>query len=98
MSPTPIRPASSTAMHSFSILGSGHLLPKQPPHPPQHTIFLRIVRMILTRDLEYRREVLRVCVNRIPYPLCDLPTMDVSKSCLHSIAGIYFIMAVDVHA
>lgn len=48
------------------------LLPEQPPHPPQHTILLWVIRMILGRDLQQRRESLRVAIHSGSDPVCDL--------------------------
>ncbi len=50
------------------------LLPEQPPHPPQDTIFLRIIRVILARNLQKRRKRFRICFDLMPYPLRNLPT------------------------
>lgn len=45
---------------------------KQFPHPPQHAILLRIVGVLLGRDLQQRRESRRVTIDAMPDALRDL--------------------------
>lgn len=49
-----------------------YLLSKQPSDPPQDTVLLRIVWMVLTWYLQNGRKSLSIGVNSIPYPFCNL--------------------------
>lgn len=49
-----------------------HLLSKEPAHPLQHTILLRVVRVVLGRDLKQRGESGRVRLDAVSYLLGDL--------------------------
>jgi hypothetical protein len=51
---------------------SSHLLPKQPPHPLQHAILLRVVRMVLARYLEQARKRSRVALDAVAYLVGDV--------------------------
>ena len=48
------------------------LLAKQPPHALEHTIFLRIVRMVFAGDLEDCGEWIGECVDAVSDSFCDL--------------------------
>lgn len=48
------------------------LLSKQLPNPLHHTILLRVVRVVFTRDLKHRWERFAECVDFASYPFCDL--------------------------
>lgn len=49
-----------------------YLLAKQPPHPLQNTVLLRVVRVVLGGYLEQRGESSRVCLDTVSYPLCNV--------------------------
>jgi len=69
--PVHIYPLLTAHDHSFTFSprSKPNLLPKQPPHPFQHTILLRIVWMILTRYLEQTRKRSGVALDAMPYLL-----------------------------
>ena len=48
------------------------LLPKQPPHSLEHTILLRIIRMLLTGYLQYSRESIRIRIHPMSDPFRNL--------------------------
>ncbi len=48
------------------------LLPKQPPHTPQHTVLLGVVGVLFTRDLEDGGEGGCVGVDTVADAFCDL--------------------------
>ena len=48
------------------------LLAKQPPHALEHTVFLRVVRVVFAGDLEDGGEGIGECVDAVPDSFCDL--------------------------
>lgn len=52
-----------------------HLLPKQPPHTPQHAVLLGVVGVLFTRDLEDGGEGGCVGVDAVADAFCDLWTV-----------------------
>jgi hypothetical protein len=58
--------------HTNSLPLHDSLLSKQPPHPLQHTILLRIVRVVLTWDLEQGGKRCGVALHTVSYLLSDV--------------------------
>ena len=71
-SPSPISSPPRFPLYPSQLLNLNYSFPKQPPHPLQHTILLRIIRVVLTRDLQHGWERFGVGVYGASYPLCDL--------------------------
>lgn len=81
------------AMHSFSLYSPTicqpiftYLLSKEPAHSLQHTILLRVVRVVLGRDLKQRGESGRVRLDAVSYLLGDLAARQQPPSPVFSLA------------
>ena len=48
---------------------------KEPPHALQHAVLVRVVGMVFGGYLEERGESGRVCLDSVPYALCNLPNI-----------------------
>jgi hypothetical protein len=54
------------------------LLSKQPLHPLQYAVLLRIVRVIFGGNLEQGREGCRIALDAVSYPFSDLVLLAMS--------------------
>ena len=72
LAPRTLPPLSYTHTSTRLLLLLLLLLPEQTPHPAQHAVLLRVVGVVLARDLEDGRERGRVRVDAVADALGDL--------------------------